>query len=309
MTDKKTPEKSKKRQSRELANKPVDITTKTSWLIIFGVLILITGLLYWGFFGSIDIMARTQGILVSGGGFAYVYSSTEGTVYDISYQIGDFIAEGDIVARVDKPDLVRDINTMQDALDENPNLEMMKEHEKMIAHLKEKLREESQIITAESGKIVDQYIQKGQYVQKGATVFKISRTGETVKDLIGILYFPVETGKTIEAGMECRLVPSTTNKESYGFLKGTVVRVSEFPITEKAIADFTGSQKFAEIFAKEAVLEVIVDLLPSPDTPSGYQWTSSEGPPIELEPGTICEGLCITDKISPIELIFPNLER
>ena len=309
MTDKQTPEKKIKRQTRELANKPVDITTKTAWLILIGVLILIAGLLYWGFFGSIDITARTQGILVSGGGFAYVYSSTEGTVYDIAYQMGDFIAEGDIVARVDKPDLVRDINTMQDALDESQKPELMKEHEKRLSLLKEKLREESRIITAESGKIVDQYIQKGQYVQKGETVFKISRTGETVKDLIGILYFPVEIGKTIEAGMACRLVPSTTNKEQYGFLKGTVVSVSEFPITEKAIADFTGSQKFAEIFAKEAVLEVIVDLLPSPDTPSGYQWTSSQGPSIELEPGTICEGLCITNKIRPIELIFPNLKR
>src|SRR6056297_3786308 len=148
MTDNQAPEKRKKRQTRELANKPVDITTKTSWLIIIGVLILIAGLLYWGFFGSIDITARTQGILVSSGGFAYVYSSTEGTVYDISYQIGDLIVEGDIVARVDKPNLVRDINTMQDALDESQKPEMMREHEKRLSLLKEKLREESRIITA-----------------------------------------------------------------------------------------------------------------------------------------------------------------
>lgn len=311
MTEKHTQnkEKSKKRTSRELANKPVDITTKTSWLILIGLLILFLGLIYWGFFGTIDVTTSSRGLLVSSGGFAYVYSSTEGTLYDISFDIGDQIVEGDVVARVDKSDIVREINTLQKALDESETPEKMKQHAQMINLLKEQLKKESQILTVESGKITDKYVQKGQYIRKGDILLKISRTGEMVKDLIGVLYYPVVEGKTIEAGMECRLVPSITNKETYGFLKGIVVSVSEFPITEKAIADFTGSQKFAELFSKDAVLEVIIDLIPSPETPSGYQWTSSQGPEIELEAGTICDGFCITKRISPIELIFPDLKR
>ena len=302
-------EKSKKKHvSRELANKPVDITAKTSWLILIGVLILFLGLLYWALFGTIDVTTSAPGLLVSGGGFAYCYSTTEGFLYDISYDLGDQINEGDVAARVNKPDIVREINIIQNELEEIETPEKKKKNEETLTSLKERLKKESRILNVESGKITDIYVQKGQYINKGDPVLKISRNGKTVKDLIGVLYYPVEEGKTIEANMDCRLIPSITNKETYGFLKGKVVSVSEFPISIKAIADFTGSQKFAELFSKEPVLEVIIDLLPSTETPSGYQWSSSEGPDMKLEPGTLCDGLCITKKLNPIELIFPNLK-
>jgi len=300
----KSTEKKNRIRSSEFSGQPVDVTTNISWVLVIAVTVLVSGFLYWGFFGTVDVQLKARGILVSSGGFSKIYSTGEGRVYDISVKQGDHVRKGDIIARIDRPDIVNEILLLEQKASDMAEGTEKRELEKQLEALKERLRQESYVVSSESGNAVEVLVQKGQFIEKGQELVKVERTGETVKDLVAVLYYPVDEGKRIKSGMACRLVPSTINKEQYGFLLGTVVSVSEYPLTEKAIADFTGSTEFGELFAQRVVLEVLVDLIPSEKTASGYTWSSPDGPPVEIESGTVCDGLTIVDSVSPASLIL-----
>lgn len=300
---KKLPLKMDKKRSLNLNNTPVNITTGISWLVILTILILVAGGVYWGFFGSIDITLKTEGVLVSSGGFTYIYSSGEGMVYDLAVEIGDRIKKGDVIARLNKTELVNQIVSLEDELNALSR-EDKKARQGELDDLKKLLKQEMSIVASEEGIVSEAMVQKGQFVTRGQEIIKINRTGYSVKELVAALYYKIEEGKLIHPGMECRIVPSTVSKDEYGFLLGTVVSVSEYPSTAKEIAEFTGSEEFGEMFSSNIVIEVIVDLIPSENTTSGYQWTSADGPPMKIESGTICEGITITGNVKPVQLVL-----
>ncbi len=293
---------------RGLSDKPVNTTTRIGWIVISAFAILTSGLILWGIFGRIEISLYAEGILIKGGGYGYIYASGEGQIYDISIKRGDFVNNGDIIARIDKPELVDEIITLEQ------NIKILDENNMESAHLKEelsdmrnKLRNEIYIISGEQGAVSDVYFNKNEFVEKGQNIAKIVRGGEKVKDLIAVLFYPLEDGKKIYPGMNVKISPSTVSKEAYGYLLGKVVSVSDLPVTERQLSDLTGSEQFAENITKKLVLQVIVDLIPSSLNKSGYLWSSEPGPDTGIDNGTLCDGFVVTEEIKPINLVFPSL--
>ena len=54
--------------------------------------------------------------------------------------------------------------------------------------------------------------------------------------LEALVYIPADRGKSVKPGMEVRLEPSTVKREEFGTMVGTVVTVSDFPITPQGMA-------------------------------------------------------------------------
>jgi len=57
------------------------------------------------------------------------------------------------------------------------------------------------------------------------------------------------------------------------------------------------------------VLKVAGTLEVDPSTPSGFQWSSSQGPPFGISSGTLCKARAITRQVRPIELVLPLLRK
>jgi HlyD family secretion protein len=53
------------------------------------------------------------------------------------------------------------------------------------------------------------------------------------------------------------------------------------------------------------LLEVVVDLEEDPTTPSGFAWSSSQGPPTEVYTGTIADAQVIVERRKPISYVLP----
>ncbi len=62
--------------------------------------------LLWAFFGWIPIKVQGQGLLVRGGGVDQVTSDTTGQIAKILAGVGQVVHRGDVVARVNRPDLL-----------------------------------------------------------------------------------------------------------------------------------------------------------------------------------------------------------
>jgi HlyD family secretion protein len=66
-----------------------------------------------------------------------------------------------------------------------------------------------------------------------------------------------------------------------------------------------------ETFARDigTPLETRVRLVGDPATFSGYQWTSSAGPPSKVTVGTLCRGSVTVKRQRPFELLIPYLVK
>jgi HlyD family secretion protein len=50
-----------------------------------------------------------------------------------------------------------------------------------------------------------------------------------------------------------------------------------------------------------------VKFIPDPKTPSGFRWSSSQGPPVEIFSGTLVSASIVTEEKRPISYVLPIL--
>ncbi|XWN32758.1 MAG: NHLP bacteriocin system secretion protein [Devosia sp.] len=122
-------------------------------------------------------------------------------------------------------------------------------------------------------------------------------------------YMPIGKGKQVEPGMTAEVSPTSVERNVYGSARGTVVAVSRLPLTEPALMNVLGNQALVnQLMETGAPIEVRVELEKDPSTESGFKWTSSEGPPVQLTPGTTADVRVETRKRRPVSLVIPVLQ-
>ena len=106
-----------------------------------------------------------------------------------------------------------------------------------------------------------------------------------------------------------QISPSTVKREEFGFMVGQVVSVGEFPATRQGMFRVLGSEELVQALSvDEALIEVHVDLALDTETPSGYTWSSSEGPPTQVDSGTFCAAWIKICEQRPLSIV-PIYER
>ena len=135
--------------------------------------------------------------------------------------------------------------------------------------------------------------------------------GVETMSLEAVMYFPAVEGKKISLGMTAQVAPSTVKQEEFGFLLGMITFVSEFPITSQGMMSTLQNEELVRGFIQQggAPIEVRASLIPDPRTPSGYKWSSSVGPPVDIQTGTMCFSTVTVDKKRPISLVIPLIKR
>ena len=147
-------------------------------------------------------------------------------------------------------------------------------------------------------------------MDRGRPILTVDLTGRAVKGLEAIVYIPSVHGKKIRPGMEVQIAPSTVKKEEFGYLLGTVTYVSDFPVTPQGMQRvLKNEQLVTALSGQDAPYAIHVDLLPDPDNVSTYRWTSSEGPPIRIQSGTLASAGVVVERRRPILMVIPQLRR
>ena len=125
-----------------------------------------------------------------------------------------------------------------------------------------------------------------------------------------VLYFPASKAKRIKQGMIVHVAPGTIKQDKYGYALGLVTYVAAYPTTPvEMMQTLNNEEMVAQIEKAGAMLEVRAALIPNPDTPSGFTWTSSNGPPVGIQAGTTCFAQAVIEEDPPITLVIPMLKR
>jgi HlyD family secretion protein len=179
-----------------------------------------------------------------------------------------------------------------------------------VARLENDLRVTSEVVSAYTGRILEVMTEQGHIVERGEPVIRVDLTGKTVKDLEAVVYVPSEQGKKLRPGMEIRIAPTTAKKEEYGMMLGRVTYVSDFPATPKGMNRVLKNEQLVSALAgRDAPYEVHADLIPDASTVSSYRWSSSKGPPIKVQSGTLAAAEITVARRRPIVVVFPVLKR
>jgi len=193
----------------------------------------------------------------------------------------------------------------------------IQEVKRAIAQLELQLKQNSEIKSPYSGRVLEVTATSGQILSPGFRLGSIDAENQS-RELVAVTYFAVQDGKKIEQRMkdlkekgkavEVQVTPTTVKRERFGGIKGTVTSVSVFPITKEGAALSVGNADLVEsLVAKGPQLEVVAKLKPDTSTFSGYAWSSSKGPPMKMSSGTTTTVRATVEEVPPITFVLPFL--
>lgn len=176
-----------------------------------------------------------------------------------------------------------------------------------LSGLKQQLQTTTYIVSPADGQVVELQTYVGATVAAGSPVLSIQSDSGVLQAL---LYVASDEAKAIKPGMSVQLAPTNIRREKHGFLVASVLSVGDFPISHAAmVRKFENDTLAAELTAHGPVTELRVALSRSNFSPSGFQWSSGNGPKIHLTSGTLCEGRIVTEREKPLRLVLPMLRK
>jgi HlyD family secretion protein len=185
----------------------------------------------------------------------------------------------------------------------------IKETEREITRLEEQISNNSQIVSQHTGKVLEITVNPGQVVESGTRIANIDLDDNSDR-LVGVSFFPVEDGKKIKPEMAMQIVPQTIKRERFGGIVSKIERISSFPTTKEAAANVVGNQELVDGLVSQkqsGLIQVFASLQTDSKTPSGYQWSSSSGPNLQISPGTTTTVRVKVEERAPITYLIPLL--
>lgn len=181
----------------------------------------------------------------------------------------------------------------------------LRDLELSLRELAAALDESVRVVSPHEGRVLELAVGRGDVVTPGMPILTLEVSSE---ELMAVLYVPAGQGKQIRPGMEVRISPSTVQREEYGYMLGTVTWVAEYPSTSRGMIRLLGNEELAaRLLGQGPPIQVNVALARDPTTASGYRWSSSGGPDLEISSGTLAGGSVILRRDRPISLLLPWL--
>ena len=104
----------------------------------------------------------------------------------------------------------------------------------------------------------------------------------------------------------CDLVTDFVKREEYGFMKGKILSITDYPVTPERVRMLVANESLAaDLLGKSSKFEVRIGLVEDTKTPSGYAWSSSQGPPFRVDGGTQLVVSVVVERRRPISMILP----
>jgi|SRR3984957_15765040 len=179
--------------------------------------------------------------------------------------------------------------------------------ERNLREVSKELEIAENVVSPYGGEILEIKVSSGATVRLGDPILSIQ---PDVQDLQVLVYLRASEAKDVHPGMDVKISPTSVKPEEFGFIRGRVVYVSDFPDTPaELMRNFENEVLVKALTGDGPVTGLHVEMEKNPTTPSGYQWSSSKGPNLTLSGGTLCTAEVITRWQKPITLVLPSLRR
>jgi HlyD family secretion protein len=173
------------------------------------------------------------------------------------------------------------------------------------------LKDTEELHSPYAGQVIEVKHTEGDFVEPGAAVLALVQAGngDPHAHLVAVTFAPPESGKEIQIGMPVNVAPAGVRSNEYGYIRGRVREVSDAPATSAGMLRVLKNDTLVRQLSQNgAPFEVDIELERA-NTPSGFAWTSSQGPKRELKSGTPADADIVVKQSRLLGVILPPLAR
>ncbi len=253
--------------SPEQFDKMVRVTLPRRWVALLGILLALTVVLVWAFVASVSTTISGPGYFLPQGGLRDVTAPASGLVGKLELSRGQHVVAGEQVGTISR-------------LGGAP----------------------IPVSAAATGVIAQVNAAVGDYVYAGNSLAQIVPVGWP---MVVYAYLPVEEAAGLLPGTAVHVNFGSGVGSAFGFVKGSVLTSSQFPVTESHLRSILRvSSVIASIEKLGPVGEVVVALDETGTTKSGLEWGVGKGPPGVLPAGLTATVTFIVGSHHPINDVF-----
>lgn len=172
------------------------------------------------------------------------------------------------------------------------------------------------IKTPIAGRVVEVESVAGSHINQNKTIVRVVSSqsqhyARAERNIEFIAYVDILNGKKINKGTKVNVSVNSFNKNSYGFIKGVVTKVSDFPISSAGIFSRLSNKFLVNSFtSKGPTYEVSVRLLQNQRSKNRLQWSTNKGMRIKnVDIGNLGNAEFILSKQRPITKAIPLLKE
>jgi biotin carboxyl carrier protein len=248
---------------------PTTLASPRGWIAVFVVAVIVAGAAVWAFAGRLPITVNASGLLSHPQGISVLQSPVGGLVHDIRVAPGAQVSAGQTVADI------------QAGGTEQP------------------------VVSPFGGLVVEVTAATGQVVGAGSTVLTVERTDGPDDRMVALLFVPASAAAELAPGMKANISVSSAPSAAFGLLQGQVAAVSQYPLDPASLNNLLGGDPALSGYTSSgAPWLVTVDLTPRAGNPSGFAWTSAEGPPESLHSLTSVTATVSLGSQSPVSFVL-----
>jgi len=169
------------------------------------------------------------------------------------------------------------------------------------------LSHNTQVLSPIEGRVLEVKISPGSVLAIGTPVVGIESEGQKLQ---AVIYIAADHGKQIGPGMPVHLEPSTIKREEFGMMLGTVLSVSDFPMTPQGMGAVLHNESLVSRFSHNgAPYAAEVALEADFSNATGYRWAVGKGPDTRLSSGTLTRAEITTRRQRPLDLVIPLIRH
>ena len=159
-----------------------------------------------------------------------------------------------------------------------------------------------------AGRILEVKVRPGDVIGQGGAMASLQMNEQTA-GLEALIYVPSSDGKNIQPGMAVQISPSSAPRQEFGFIKGSVTFVSQFPATMETMTRVLGNARMAEGLSSAGPPFAVYVQLEKGAGASRFAWSSPKGESLEVNSGTPCTATITVRNRHPIALVIPLIRE
>ena len=265
-------ENDKSLRSPEEMGEHLRVTSVPTYLLAAAIILMLGAFIVWGFLGNVSDKAYYSGVVFPAQGTTDITLPNKGMVRSMLVHNGDSVHQGQTVALVSIGDSYSFLTSTVDGL----------------------------VISTKTDN------EPFEAFDPIVSVIDGDATGDQAQRTQLIAYADNAAQRDLRIGMEAQVWPADEKRDEIGYVRGRITQVVRYP----AAADEVRQTLKSNILAKrlleqgDVVYEVRIDLLPSPEDPTRYDWSFGEPADVSMGIGTYCSVLTETKRRSMFQYLF-----